>query len=450
MTGTDYFTTTATPQQWRNASKVLLERARNGMASSSKPPSPKSGTGRSSSSSLAEIRLVLLGKTGSGKSSTANSILGRKLFDAKVGSSSGTRRSRRACGEIRGRHLVLLDTPGILDPTQTPQDVQKALRKTVSLLSPGPHVFLLIIQISGFAREDKEVVRHFKQALGFHALRLSIVVFTHGDCLEEGVSVKQRMLDMSPDLRELVTQCGGRYCVFDNQSSGSKEQTSELLAIVDRMMRPDHGGTRYAGETLQRAGEEPDRRRPPNYEDNERKKKREAEMKARYERELVQKRERETEELKKQHETEEEKLADLEGEAFREMAREMPVHTEEEAGEALRHKLEHINKILEEAAATEKILRQVMEEIVKVHTAENERKEKDIRQREEMQRELAKLSQSSEEQKKQTQDLLKKIRKEREESPRSAAKHLSGFVQEMALMGLNASLQHAGTKCSVQ
>lgn len=442
--------------------------------------------------------MVLLGKTSSGKSSTANTILGRKAFETRANGSHVTPRCRRVNGEFRGRNLTLLNTMGLLDAQPDPQEVRKELRRSVSLLYPGPHAFLLVIQIGRFTQEDKEVVRQIKLAMGPHALRFSVVLFTHGDLLEENDSVKQCMLDKCTDLAQLVDACEGRYCIFNNKSPKSRDQVSELISLVDHLIQ-GNGGTCYSIRMLQKAEDDLAREqqedcRPIGEKEDLAKKQLEGEIKESYEKQLglvMQQSRKDIEELRRNYELEKakvESLARQREENFRqmleendevekerriqEMVRMMEILREEEdKRQALQEKLDKVTKMLEEQVVHEDQIRRIMEERNQQDKVENEKRERErdiqqmqreqaIRQREErkreaLQMELEKLSHSLEEQswvEEERRKLLENLlRQEREENHRERAIQLENIrTEKRRTMALQQELKQVRMKMEQQ
>ncbi|CAF0861701.1 unnamed protein product [Rotaria sordida] len=72
-----------------------------------------------------EIRMILLGKTGAGKSSVGNTILGAKLFEAKLNPNGVTKQCGSATRDFEQKRLFVVDTPGFLDPTITEAAIQE-------------------------------------------------------------------------------------------------------------------------------------------------------------------------------------------------------------------------------------------------------------------------------------------------------------------------------------
>ncbi len=178
---------------------------------------------------LTDIRAVVLGWQKSDKASVINSILGDKpepdVYFVK---------SVKRDGEVNGRKISLINTPcwwEVFGLQDSPEVVKQELVCSVFLCPPGPHVFLLVINLSlPFTEENRHSIEKHLGLFGERIWRHTIVIFTGADSLKD----KSTEHILNQDLQQIIQRCGGRYHAFEieNKSAG----VQELLIRIDDLV----------------------------------------------------------------------------------------------------------------------------------------------------------------------------------------------------------------------
>ncbi|XP_041838800.1 uncharacterized protein LOC121638229 isoform X1 [Melanotaenia boesemani] len=188
-------------------------------------------TERYHGSSPADLRLILLGNIGCGKTSSADTILGHL---SPVSGDSKSCQVRQ--GFSHGRSVTVVEAPRWYWSGGKMEDsIRKETERAMTLVAPGPHAVLVLVPIGQFTEMEGRVPAELEELFGEEVLDHTIVLLTCGDYLMR--RTVEMYLQSDQGLRQMIENCGGRYHVLNNRQLQDREQVRELLQKVDSMMQ---------------------------------------------------------------------------------------------------------------------------------------------------------------------------------------------------------------------